>query len=505
MLRRFRNTINQKLYLLILLILLALTVMIAGHHFLMKPMDTQTGDTQNILVYQDALIILTGLESELARYYQFLSVLPDVSQRPSLAEAKAQVEGLGNQINTSLNRLFTLSLETPQGINMVELAQDFETIRVSVEVDLVPLYYGLKPPYFMDSYRGTRLMLARLMSDVKTALEFVQQGLISATNRFEANAVLYDRYIYSVSVVAFFVILFYVLLLGRSITNRLADLIAGVQNVSEGNLSATVAVSSQDELGQLAIFFNIMTRNLRSAQEDIERKTLQLQQANLELERFVSTASHDLKEPLRKIINFSERLIPAQPHTQPIKFSEDVEKIRSAALRMQKLLDELLHYARFMNSAVSDNDVVLQVVAAEALEDLIMLVQESGARVNMDLNGFVLPRAFSFQIRQLFANLLTNAIKFTPEDRKPEINISARAHGPQEFEILVEDRGVGMDPRCLPYIFEPFYRGPNAQDTGGSGIGLAICKRIVDNHHGRITASSHPGSGMQFSIIFPNG
>jgi len=261
----------------------------------------------------------------------------------------------------------------------------------------------------------------------------------------------------------------------------------------------------------------------KKTEEELLQKTRDLESKVVELQRFAFIASHDLKEPLRKIGLFASRLQSQFGAALPEKGVEYVQKIQENAHRQQQLVDEIMQFSRLSESQEAKVWTSLSALAEEVCNDLELLIQDNQAIVQIG----ALPEApvAPVQIRILFQNLLNNALKFRLPDRVPEIHISGeivtRSHvdWPQEIpanfsiindptfreqfcKVVVQDNGIGFAPEYAQTIFQMFKR-LHGHEYAGTGLGLAICKQIVDNHGGIINATGHPGEGAVFTIFLP--
>jgi len=242
-------------------------------------------------------------------------------------------------------------------------------------------------------------------------------------------------------------------------------------------------------------------------EEKLRRYAAELERSNLELQDFAYVSSHDLQEPLRKIQAFGDRLLTKEYDKLSDQGKDYVNRMLNAASRMQNLINDLLSFSRVTTKSKPFVKVKLDKIVTEVLADLEVSIEKSHARITYT----ALPEieAEPTQMRQLFQNLISNAIKFRQENQPPEIKISARplqrqAHltatpGDEKVEIVVEDNGIGFDEKYLDRIFNIFQR-LEGQKYEGSGIGLAICRKIAIRHGGDITAQSQPGQGTRFIL-----
>ncbi len=235
-----------------------------------------------------------------------------------------------------------------------------------------------------------------------------------------------------------------------------------------------------------------------------------LGKSNRDLEEFAYIASHDLQEPLRKIQTFIDmiRENPGDRHA----FDKYFAKISDSARRMSTLIRDVLNYSRLTNTEGAPTETNLNEVLNEVLSDLEGAVAEKQAEVICGPLPTIVAEAA--QLRQLFANLLGNALKFTKET--PQIRIYGRMLAPEEaalrfslpenrayVQISVEDNGIGIEEQYIDKIFAIFKRLHTRQQYPGTGIGLAICKKIVENHHGHIYARRRAEGGTAMEVILP--
>lgn len=227
----------------------------------------------------------------------------------------------------------------------------------------------------------------------------------------------------------------------------------------------------------------------------------ELQRSNHDLEQFAYIASHDLQEPLRKIQTFTSVL---QEHPDVPELREKYfPRIMQAATRMSKLIKDVLNYSRLSQSTLLKETVDLNQVVREVLSEFDVLIEERQAQIQVDY----LPNVYGvyIQLQQLFANLLSNALKFC--EQQPVITIThllspERPH-PHFSCVVVADNGIGFEQRYADKIFDIFKRLNSREQYAGTGVGLALCKKIMENHRGSIIAHSEPGKGTTFHLYFP--
>ena len=264
-----------------------------------------------------------------------------------------------------------------------------------------------------------------------------------------------------------------------------------------------VLTALRDETGRLAGFAKVlrdMTTQQR-AEQAIRERTEDLMRSNAELEMFATVASHDLQEPLRKIQLFGDRLIERAAPALDEQGLDFLQRMRQSAARMSQLIDDLLAYSRVTMKAQPFQQVDLTELANEALRDLEARVERTKARVTVE----PLPsmRGDPGQLRRLFLNLLGNSLKFTREAEPPDVTIRGERLPDGFVEVRVSDNGIGFDEKYLGKMFKPFQRLQPRGAYEGSGMGLAICRKIVERHGGTIAAQSAPGKGATFVVRLP--
>lgn len=248
----------------------------------------------------------------------------------------------------------------------------------------------------------------------------------------------------------------------------------------------------------------------------LEQETRQRQElaySNAELEQFAHVASHDLQEPLRKIMSFGDRLKDKYSQTLTAQGCDYLERMQKAAERMQTLIEDLLTLSRITTKAQPFVSVNLAQVAQEVLCDLEVRIEQTGAKV--EVGELPTLDADPLQMRQLLQNLISNALKFHKKAEPPKIRIysqllnseeqqpTGRSARPMLYQVLVEDNGIGFDEKYLSSIFNAFQRLHSRSEYEGTGMGLAICRKIVERHNGSIIAKSSPGQGSMFIVTLP--
>jgi PAS domain S-box-containing protein len=226
----------------------------------------------------------------------------------------------------------------------------------------------------------------------------------------------------------------------------------------------------------------------------LEQSKLELERSNTELERFASIASHDLREPLRAIAGFAGLLAKRYDGQLDAEAEEYIAYILDGTMRLQRLIDDLLSYSRVGTRGKEFELTDCNAILDTAINNLTIAIEESGASVTYDSLPSIL--GDGVQLEQLFQNLISNAIKFRGEE-PPRVHIGS-IRREEEWEFSVKDNGIGIEPKFVDRIFVIFQRLHTQQEYPGTGIGLAICQRIVERHGGRIWFESEPGKGTTF-------
>jgi light-regulated signal transduction histidine kinase (bacteriophytochrome) len=247
----------------------------------------------------------------------------------------------------------------------------------------------------------------------------------------------------------------------------------------------------------LVSFFDITER--KRAENKLRDVLAELERSNKDLELFASLAAHDLQEPLRMVAGYTQLLAERYAGQLDEKAKKYIAYAKEGATRMQQLVNDLLAYARVGTSDHRVETKDAHSILGQAIRNLAALIEESKAIVTNEELPMV--RVNAAQFVQLFQNLLANAVKFRGED-SPRVHVSARDEG-HEWVFSVRDNGIGIERKYADRIFVIFQRLHTRQEYLGTGIGLAMCKRIVERHGGRIGFESEPGKGTTFFFTVP--
>ena len=258
-----------------------------------------------------------------------------------------------------------------------------------------------------------------------------------------------------------------------------------------------------------------LEEKVKERTEELENLYQELKRSNINLQEFAYAASHDLKEPIRKIHFFSDRLKGELEEQLTANQLRLFNRLELASKRMATLIDDLLSYSQTARGGAEQEMIDLNVKLRHVLEDLELEIEEKSAIIKAD----PLPRVRGNrrQFQQLFQNLISNALKYTQPGVVPEIRLTAETiqgheaqyHLPVEkeketfYQIKVHDNGIGFNPQDAERIFNVFTRLHGNTEYRGTGVGLSIARKVVENHEGFIWAQSEPGKGATFIILLP--
>ncbi|MES2702478.1 MAG: ATP-binding protein [Bacteroidota bacterium] len=251
----------------------------------------------------------------------------------------------------------------------------------------------------------------------------------------------------------------------------------------------------------------------RAIENDLKNKVDELYHSNKELEEFAYVASHDLQEPLRKITTFSDRLSEKYKSVLTGDGELYLTRMNVSAENMRRLINDLLEFSRVAKTSQPFEPVNLNLIIRQVKQELELVIEETNTVIHAE--GLPTIDAINTQMKQLFTNILNNAIKFRKADTAPDITIETIVASEKEklkhdlspsknyYKIQITDNGIGFEDEYALRIFQVFQRLHGKAEYPGSGIGLAICKKIVEYHHGVIYAENIPGTGARFTFIVP--
>jgi PAS domain S-box-containing protein len=281
---------------------------------------------------------------------------------------------------------------------------------------------------------------------------------------------------------------------------------------ADGTVQTVLAIAR--DITELKRLENDLEQRVTNRTKALEDVNTDLRRSNENLEQFAYIASHDLQEPLRKIQQFSDLLRTRYADSTADEL-DYLQRMQTAASRMSLLIKDLLTFSRISTRQAPAAPVSLNEAVEQALENLTVAIEETNARI--DVGDLPVTEGDESQLVQLFQNLLSNAIKFRRPDVSPHITIRSRCLPASELpatlnlprvvafyhQIEVADNGIGFDEKYVDRIFQVFQRLHGKNEFAGTGVGLAICQKVVTNHGGTITANSQPGTGATFTVYLP--
>jgi signal transduction histidine kinase len=331
--------------------------------------------------------------------------------------------------------------------------------------------------------------------------------------RDRANAALWS--VGAALVIAAVAVIALALVIRRTVVRPVASLGAQVREVAQGDFAHRLDVSGPAEINELAVIIDAMRRRIidewRTSTERaalLDEQAGELRRSNAELEQFAYVASHDLQEPLRKVASFCQMLERRYGDQLDERGRQYVQFAVDGAKRMQALINDLLGFSRVGRMARPEDAIDLNEVARQALDNLGSLIEETGAQV--EVAGLPVVPGERTQLTQLFQNLVGNAIKFSRPGVAPRVSIDVRRNG-DEWEFTCADNGIGIEPRYADRIFLIFQRLHARDEYTGTGIGLALCRKIVEYHGGRIWLAGEergeddPGTTFHWTLPIGDG
>jgi light-regulated signal transduction histidine kinase (bacteriophytochrome) len=284
------------------------------------------------------------------------------------------------------------------------------------------------------------------------------------------------------------------------------EVFAAMAAASAGDLAARVPLPEVPDLNdpptRFAVELNVLLDDMAYRYNELKASHLKLEDSNRDLRDFVFIASHDLQEPLRKIQSFGSLLEAECAAGLGAEGRDYVARMRGAAGRMRTLIDNLLSLARVTTKAHPFRPLELDAVLRQVLADLGPRIRECGAEIALEplpaLHGD------ASQLGQLFQNLLGNALKYRRPGETPRIRVALEKGAPSGFcAVRVEDNGIGFEEAHAEKIFKPFERLHGSGLYEGTGIGLAIVRKVAERHGGEVRAQGTPGRGSAFTVILP--
>jgi signal transduction histidine kinase len=331
-------------------------------------------------------------------------------------------------------------------------------------------------------------------------VDFPEEKILEAVNRFVDGMSF-------VGIILTAIGFFAAWAMSRNITRPLSRLTLAATAISEGDYSYSVPVGEfrSDELKKLANAFNLMAAEVNRMHLDLESKvaarTTQLENVNKELEAFSYSVSHDLRTPLRAINGYSMMLIEDYENELDAEAKRIVHNIISNAKMMGQLIDDLLAFSRLGKKELARTLVDMQAIATTVVNDLLQ--QEAENKYDVRIGSLSPAKADGFMIKQVLTNLVSNAIKYSSKKTMPLIEIGSDNDG-KRVVYFVKDNGVGFDMAYSAKLFGVFQRLHSQEEFEGSGVGLALVRRIIDKHKGEVWAEAEENNGASFYFSLPN-
>ncbi|MDX3075858.1 sensor histidine kinase [Streptomyces sp. MI02-7b] len=422
-------------------------------------------------------------------------------------------QGLADQ-KTAVSRLHELLAHNPQGRadlrEVLTHSQDWQR-RIADPIATAPA--GAPVPVASDRATEGKAAFDRLRAAMTAQQDHLREDRTSAVRDLTRAEHLRDRVLIAIAVV---IVLLAVLIfegLRRGITGPLSRLGADARTVARGDFARPITATGPADLRHLGTDLESMRRRLadeiassEQARHQLDEQAADLKRSNVELEQFAHVASHDLQEPLRKVASFTQLLQRRYAGQIDDRADQYIAFAADGATRMQTLINDLLAFSRIGRLHSEHQPTDLDTIVDQALDNLSVSIEESGATITRD----PLPEltADPTQLGMLWQNLISNAVKFRHPDRTPAIHLGATPESDQ-WRFTVTDNGIGIDPEFADHIFVIFHRLHTKDSHPGSGIGLALCKKIVEFHGGTITLDpTHtPGTSITFTLptIPPTG
>jgi signal transduction histidine kinase len=290
-------------------------------------------------------------------------------------------------------------------------------------------------------------------------------------------------------------------LISRSITNPLETLAVAARNIARGDFSQTVSLKRADELGVLSHAFNMMSREVNETQKNLEanvaKRTEQLEKANKELEAFSYSVSHDLRAPLRAVSGYAAMLKEDHAAALDAEGKRLVDTVISNARMMGQLIDDLISFSRINRKENAIQDVNMQQLVNQVVTEL--QIQRREKKYQFIVHDLPDCKTDPHLIKQVWINLVDNAMKYSSLEPEPVIEIGSKA-ADGKVEYFVKDNGVGFDMKYSDKLFGVFQRLHSQNEFEGTGIGLALVKRIIDRQNGSIRAEGSVGKGAVVSF-----
>lgn len=328
-------------------------------------------------------------------------------------------------------------------------------------------------------------------------IEFPQRTILEAARRFAGWILIIGGFITIIGIIIGW-------FMSRNITRPLKQLTAAATTIASGDYSSSVEVDRKDELGELARSFTIMSTQIKNAKENLEQKvkdrTQELEIVNKELEAFSYSVSHDLRAPLRAINGYAIMLKEDYGDKLDAEAERILSTIMSNAKMMGQLIDDLITFSKTGAKIISNQWIDMREMAQSCVDELTRM--EPAGKYHISIDDLRPCKGDSNLIKQVWMNLVGNAIKYSSREEMPSIHIGGYEDD-THCHYFIKDNGVGFDMQYASKLFLVFQRLHTDAVYKGTGIGLALVKRIIDKHKGTIRAESAPGHGATFYFSLP--
>ncbi len=465
------------------------------------------GFERNPLTNQNLIIILEEIRN--AQSNEIVGAIALMIRAKVLDEITTSREGLGKSGETYI---------IDKKLRMITQSRFIKDSILNIKVTTQgaqACFSGKKAPKIYKNYMGVPVLgVQKYLPDEEWCL----MSEIDATEALAPVRALRNRTLFIggfliliISVLAYFA--------SRKLIQPVLKLHEASQEVGKGNYQVEVQVDSKDEIGELSKAFNQMAKNLAKVTQELEEKSKtlfknlalttrqkkELKEVNQELDSFVYTASHDLRAPLRGIASFATFLEEDYKSKLDQNGKEYIDEIRKGATKMSALIDDLLQLSRISRIKNPYEDVNVKELLDSVLERIKYDIQANKVQLNVGENLPVI-RCDRIKIAEVFLNLINNAIKFSSKNNKenPRVDVGYIDEG--EFhKFFIKDNGIGIDPKYHGQVFGLFKRLHTDKEYEGTGAGLSIVKRVIDDHQGKIWIESEVGHGATFYFTIPKG
>jgi signal transduction histidine kinase len=354
---------------------------------------------------------------------------------------------------------------------------------------------------YTDHDGGARLAKAQPIPPTSwvAAIEFSEQSMLSGISSFIKWIFIFGALLTAVGILAAWI-------MSRNITRPLKQLTIAAKEISQGNYSSAVSINvdSDDELGELATAFNVMSAEIfhmwQNLDNKVKERTIQLELVNKELEAFSYSVSHDLRTPLRAISGYSIMLKEDYEEKLDAEGKRIIGNVIANARMMGQLIDDLLAFSRLGKKELVSTQIDMQLLATNVVNELLQHDLEKDYQISIGLLPSI--EADQGMIKQVLINLLSNAIKYSSKETRPEIEIGSKDEETRTI-YYVKDNGVGFDMAYAGKLFGVFQRLHSQEEFEGTGVGLALVKRIIDKHKGEVWAEGLENMGATFYFSLP--